>query len=260
MLKDAFPELAHLNLPRVFVVLVAVSMRNRQTYSQDLFDFLEGNAGAANITKACRRHGFNSWGLDRSFDAELDHSQGRGCRFWIQSALLLRDGGMYWLAPQCSSWIWISRGYHRRSSACPLGDESVWQTAQANADTYFYCCLMLLLQLINAGFVLEQPLSSLFSSVDHVAATMECAKVHRQITWLGAFGAVSPKCVKLFSNRSWVKGLYRKRPKMHSGLVRRKGNKVWGNTQMLKSFQVYPVAFGEAVAAGFGRSDVSSTE
>lgn len=82
----------------------------------------------------------------------------------------------------------------------------------------------------------------------------DLSKSEMSCTWLGAFGSLSPKPIKLFHSRSaWVSRLHRPRPLVRGRLAKRRGKKVWGNTKKLTRSAAYPEGFAAAVVDALAR-------
>ena len=127
--------------------------------------------------------------------------------------------------------------------------------------------LILLIAYCRCTFIMEQPVSSLFTRTPSWLYALRLLRangyrVWRQCVHLGAFGATSQKTVHLHSNhRKLLAQLYRPltfqdraRFAMSSSLVRRTVSKdgrrgvTWKKVE-LRASQVYPPAYGAAVAA-----------
>eukprot|EP00969_Alexandrium_andersonii_P087505 3860870-Alexandrium_andersonii.AAC.1 len=54
------------------------------------------------------------------------------CRGILRSLLQVRRGGVLFMAPVCSSWVWLSRHLPGRSWWRPLGCESAWFVREGN--------------------------------------------------------------------------------------------------------------------------------
>jgi len=114
--------------------------------------------------------------------------------------------------------------------------------------------------MLQCEYVLEQPVSSIHHRAPHIEATYEHTMAERDITWLGSYGASSPKPLAFWGTPEWLSDLYRQRPKKgqcQELLAVRKGGKVSGRRKSLAASQCYPQAFGRAVAQAIAGSDSS---
>lgn len=102
---------------------------------------------------------------------------------------------------------------------------------------------------INVLSITEQPVSSLMNYVPFYKRMLKVCGTSVVCTYLGQFGAVSCKPIKLFHNQPWAARLRRPKPRGLVRLSRRgMGKRVTGLCKLLSASQVYPVAFGKAVA------------
>ena len=129
-------------------------------------------------------------------------------------------------------------------------------TRTANELSYFQSAMLLLCFLVDVTYTIEQPLSSLLDQVPHIVSVLDYTNAIYDITWLGAYGALSPKCLKFYASCRWVSELYRPKPASHPDhqLAVRKGKGVTGRRAALKASQVYPELFGQAVAQLFAQA------
>lgn len=110
---------------------------------------------------------------------------------------------------------------------------------------------MMVAHLLKIDYVIEQPTSSLMPSVPFLNTVFEVTAAVHVVTWLGAFGAPSPKPLALRGSPAWLGAVIRRRPSKGVcpiRLCRRKGKKVTGNRQALSASQAYPLDFGIAIA------------
>ena len=112
--------------------------------------------------------------------------------------------------------FFLSRSGSGRSYLFPLGWAAARPWVQDGNIMNARCCvLLMLLAFGQCTFVLEQPVSSLFGRASTWLRTVRLlrqagVKMWRQHVHLGAFGGLSQKTVKLFSNnRNFLSSLYR---------------------------------------------------
>ena len=132
----------------------------------------------------------------------------------------------------------------------------------------FGCRWLLIMYAISrcCVWVVEQPANSImnfhpvFHMIRHLCATFTC------FTWMGAFGGVSPKPTRLWSNcESLLASLVRPLPKKQwhpedpnyvcKKYVDRNGKKRVAGGRGLKSTQAYPDEFGQELAQAFTQID-----
>ena len=64
------------------------------------------------MTRGLQRPGLVAIPMDITYSAGQDIMSDKGFSLVLQLALRLRWGSVCWLAPPCSSWVWLSRLQH----------------------------------------------------------------------------------------------------------------------------------------------------
>ena len=113
--------------------------------------------------------------------------------------------------------------------------------------------LLVVAHIRGVAIFVEQPSSSLLRSYEPFKTCWEYALRHTARTYLGAFGAKTPKPIDIMSNCSDVHKLKRPPPQGLDRLCSKdsKGG-VNGKKSMMSSSQSYPHGFGRAVAKVYG--------
>ena len=152
-------------------------------------------------------------------------------------------------APECRSWIWCSRSKTFRSKFKPWGDSTKNFVYLANIMVFNLSVLLLVAHIRGVAIFVEQPSSSLLRSYEPFKTFWEYALRHTARTYLGAFGAKTPKPIDIMSNCSDVHKLRRPPPQGLDRLCSKdsKGG-VNGKKSMMSSSQSYPSGFGRAVS------------
>lgn len=253
--EEAFPEFVGIHLVSIFLALVATCFRNRSQL-QGLIDFVEFNAGVGHVTKGVLAQGLFAVAVDKVFSPSHNCTSPEGMRFWFEILLYVRQHGHAWFAPDCSSWVWICRHVHGRGKGNIMGHLDFPRTRIANEISYFQSALLLLCFLLDITYLIEQPLSSLLDQVPHIIKVLDLTEATYDITWLGAYGGSSPKCLKFYTTCSWVSDLYLPRPAPHPDrrLAVKKGKKVTGIRKALKASAIYPALFGAKVGQLFAQA------
>ena len=97
-------------------------------------DVFEAFSGVGGITKSCERAGL----CVRAYDRKARHYSEDLCSlpgliWFFLSLLSLREGALFWAAPQCSSWITMSSACTKRSAEnWWLGDTTRTDVKEAN--------------------------------------------------------------------------------------------------------------------------------
>ena len=108
-------------------------------------------------------------------------------------------------------------------------------------------CLCAWMRSVN--IIIEQPPSSLMNYFSPMKELIEACLPHKIMTYLGCFGARTPKPVCLYSTCADILCLARPPPRhMSERLTTRQGSRVNGNATALRCSQSYPKKFGRAVA------------
>ncbi len=173
------------------------------------------------------------------------------------------DGGLLWMAPVCSTWIYLAMGVTLRSRFTPDGDTDLRSVRDANLMARRCVLLAQLADAFGITWILEQPKSSVmawsrrFQGIIKNLSVYVSGEVH-----MGAYGGSSEKSLKLYSNKPWV-GHFNKRVGSN---FKAKDNTIWktyvdkrgkksvtGGTG-LKATQAYPKPFGRKVAEEYKRN------
>ena len=82
-------------------------------------DVFEVWAGVGSIVKAARRHKLNAASMEILDDSSQDASSASGFMNAVRLVLSLKIGGLLWLAPVCSSFVWLSSSVCKRLCTAP---------------------------------------------------------------------------------------------------------------------------------------------
>ena len=146
---------------------------------------------------------------------QFDFCANSGFALAINSVTRLLPGSIAPLGPVCSSWIFLSRSCSGRSVLFPIGWESRAWVRSANVMNARVALLVMLISFYGCTFVLEQPVSSLFTSTPSWIHAVRQLRRNGVSTWrqciqLGAFGGQTQKPLHLYSNnRGLLRMLYR---------------------------------------------------
>ena len=179
---------------------------------------------------------------------------------WEQQTTLLEC--LLWLAPVCSSFIFMSKGSTWRTWVNPLGDIRYFSVRKANVMASRCVLLCRLAHALGIIFILEQPISSTFHWLGRF---QDMVRALRGLLWvilnvmMGAYGGSSQKSLKLWGNRQWIGQLYNDLPdgvSFTDKTITRAAVDSYGRATVtggpgLKATQAYPPAFGRKVADEF---------
>lgn len=174
-----------------------------------------------------------------------------------------KAGATVHFATVCSSWVIINRGTSRRSVANPLGRQELPYIQRANIMASRSALLALLCMCLGLDWIIEQPASSLLFEHPRLRQIFDLASsggtrvVQRASTWMGCFGAPTPKPTILVGTPVWLPSLarkfvrnkFQKRHNKHMDIVTYKvvkGRKFFTGGSKLKKTQEYPLGYGQA--------------
>lgn len=244
-----------------------VLLASLQALGRDL-DVVELFSGAGHITSAAQHRGFAAQGFDKaripgSTDTGMALSEDIITRSGFMRAVhlvwRLRVGGLLWLAPLCSSWVFYNVSRTKRCKANGyMGDAAYAPVRDGNLMAE--ACIFLIKLAVSRGvqFAIENPrgsyiwLSHFLTGLQKDVTTCcinRCAfdpepqgkriqkiyQVWGSGAWVQQLKTACPcgNAQHLQLTETWVDGAGRKRVK--------------GNSAMLKASQVYPMAMADLV-------------
>ena len=236
-------------------------------------EFIEVFAGIGNVHRFMQENAYSSCAFDVIYDPIYQDIMGDvGFVTLLQWLRRLRfaNGGTHW-APVCSTWIWVARHNCGRSGVNVLGCHPLPDCVSlANKQVSRVALCLLLVIALQCTFVLEQPSSSLLAMHPRMLLVKNILRRYDSwfhiFTWLGAFGAETPKATRLFSNNAYVRSLHRTLSKPQKAALAQSRaqdttsigheRKAAGlshvtGTAGLKPTQSYPAAYGAAHASAY---------
>ncbi len=122
-------------------------------------------------------------------------------------------GAVVHFATVCSSWVLINRATSQRSDANPLGGSRPY-VLRANVMVARTALLMLAAVCLDLHCILEQPASSLMFKHPRIVQILDLGAngmpaFKRITTYMGSFGAATPKMTALLGTPSWLSKLAR---------------------------------------------------
>ena len=119
-------------------------------------DVIDGYAGCANVTAACRSRRLACEPYDVLLDAqEMDITTEAGQKRFILLHLRAVAGGLSTGGPPCKYWIWLTRRNHARSKGNPAGDTSLPFTREGNIYGNVVANSILLFKQLGVHFLYE---------------------------------------------------------------------------------------------------------
>jgi hypothetical protein len=118
-LGEAFPEFPNFSLWEIMVRLVGAAGELRlKTHGGGLLDVVEGYCGRAAITRACVQRLLRCRAYDATFGPSHNLLDPQVFRHFVLSICCLRMNGHLWLAPPCSSFVFLSQSVVKRAEVC----------------------------------------------------------------------------------------------------------------------------------------------
>ena len=196
-----------LGCPQPFLQIVYLLMTNSALDTTCIVGLLELCAGAGNCGKAFAKNDVICRSMDIKYDAVRDNILGDvGYANTVVNALQLAPGSMAIMGPVCSSWVFMNRGTSARARWQPLGNEELESASSANVMVARLVLVILILEIKNVWWVLEQPASSLMQHHGKFKWLCDTIDVWRQFVYMGSFGARSkkPSYLLLQPRRGWA--------------------------------------------------------
>ena len=229
----------------------------------EALDFAEVFAGAGAVSSSLAALGYRGRALDREHHASMDFLQPLGLLLALRAAMAIHPGGVMWLAPPCSSWVWLTR----HSSGRDVITEGDLTQASIVAQNALVERVVLVLEVLHARgvhWIVEQPASSVLWDYP---AMQRCIRRHAAAAVtldMGAFkGGTSVKPTVLYGTAPYLQKLERRcssemRLKLRMEGVQTTKRSVDSNgvrrcqgTADLKGTQAYPWGWGAAHALAF---------
>ena len=263
LLDSLYPGLQ--SIPDLAQKLACVTERtfaNRENPTGRLPDFLEFWCGAGNLTRSLLESGLHGFGFDINMSSAHDCLCRQGLRLWLNMLASVRQHGLIWLGPPCSSFVVLCRCQSQREASNDyMGDQTRQFVQVGNAHMSVAALIFLLACVTGLSVVLEQPESSVMCLCPAMASVLQFARAFPVKTYLGCFGGSSVKPLQLWTNKLQFLDLARDRPASvdlcapdsQPLVVRGADGSFTGVKDKLVESQVYTHAFGRAVTQAFVR-------
>jgi hypothetical protein len=253
------PALANLS---VFGWTLAAALNLPEATATRCVDVAEFWCGVGAIAGAASAAGY----MVRKFDkfreggifVEEDLLSVKGFLSAVRCVLSLRVCGLLWLAPVCSSFVFMNSSNCRRTMGNPSGDKTYRPVIEGNLHASVAAFLFVLATLRGVRAVVENPAGSsifrfpalstvmtYFGTVSSICCRCVFARERRGQRWKKAYKLVGQPWVKHLAAACKCPG------KLHCSLVHRivcmNKVKVTGRKQQLRQSAAYPAAMGKFV-------------
>lgn len=227
-------------------------------------EVLEIWAGVGSIARAAGRRGMRAETIDKDHGSETSNLlTSKGFLHAINLVLRLKIGGLLWMAPVCSSFVWLSSSHAKRGPENDFrGDQTQEFVQEGNLGAEIAMFLFVLAWSRGCHAAVENPVGSKFwhypafrQMAEHMP-TLTSSVVHRCAFDTRDYGDRLGKAYKVHCTEPWIlsarlaHGCTCPR-REHRKMVKRVGDKVWGLKSELSESQAYPDALGEAVIAAW---------
>jgi hypothetical protein len=231
-------------------------------------NFVEFFAGEQSVTKGIRLVGYKGDPVDVRLNS--NHDLLTPCGFLVAITMIFSvcKGGLVWIAPPCSTWVWMSRSSTGRSdkSHGTLGDPDNLNVQRQNILVARMCYLLALCWARGVHFIIEQPASSVMmkhprlvkffkrlgDAIEHIYLELGsfCLDMKKGTTlsgWAPHLSNMAGTMTPL--ERFWLRDGGHQ-VETHTRVVKEGKAKVYGGKD-LKATQAYPMPFGCFHAAAY---------
>ena len=222
---------------------------------QRTLDVLEVFSGQGHLWQACSDTGLSARGFDNRQAWEEDVALFDGFMLLLLLVLSVKEGGLIWLAPPCSWWVFLSHHNHQRKEANQwTGKVEDPKVQRANHIAAATSAVVRLAMSRLVQVVIEQPADSCMFNFPEMAKAARALPFRGIRTYLRSFDPSfpCPKPIQLWGSCHWLKHLRRNKP--FDGAVAENTYQVTADGRVsggsgLADTATYPRAFGEAVTA-----------
>lgn len=254
VLAEVYPFMKNKSLSEMLCCLIERSLCNWENFSQNsLTRCVEFCSGCGNLTKELARK-WRACCFDIIYDDKAhDMLTKNGCRLYLDAVASLAQKGLIWLGVPCSSWVPLCSSVSKRKPENGfLGDMERLFVKTGNAQMVITSIIMFIGALLGHCIMLEQPLGSSLPKVKPLSTVLTFFKMHKFVTYGGAFGGPSVKPLQLWGTHLLFKNLERERPDpnlFENTLATRSGSSGFtGNPGLLAESAEYTPMFGAEVA------------
>ena len=225
------------------------------------YDFVEVFSGMESVSNGLRAFGMVGVSIDKKHRDLENFLTPPGFLYCLTAVMRLKAGGLLFLAPPCSTWVFFSCSSTGRRTDAPMGAGTMLVKTQ-NRLVSRLCHVMWLAQKRGAFVMLEQPASSVMPGHPRFA------KLYRKFNFrtthldMGSYGGFSQKPSKLFGTAPWQASLEKKsdawdkmcmkqlpgNDTVSKMSINERGKKCYTAGSGCKATQSYPVGFGQANA------------
>jgi len=255
---------------RLLPFLVSLKLASQGTISPDIsctHDFVEIFSGMESVSHGARAFGFNGLSIDKKHGMEHNILTPLGFLFCLNAVMHIKRHGFLFLAPPCSTWVFLSTSSTGRRKHNAMGDKNNKNVKSQNRLVSRLCHIIWMAHKRWVFVIIEQPMDSCMHLHPRLANILQRFRMETVKLDMGAYGAFSQKPTKLWGTAPWLhkltktlKGWERQVIKdndVSSEVTRswidKHGKRRCEGGKHLKSTQSYPVGFGQAHALFFSQ-------
>ena len=151
-------------------------------------DCVEIFSGVQSVVRAALEKGMRAQGFDKLLDPMDDITTPGGFRRAVTLVMRLAPGGLLWLAPVCSSWVFMNSSKCKRTAANGYrGDEGYKPVQLGNIMAEATAFLILLAYRRCCTAAMENPIQSVIFRYGPLQIVVEALRMVRTITYRCAF-------------------------------------------------------------------------
>ena len=263
-LQKAFPEFALLSLAEIYDHLVSIcyNWRMNPVTSKHLLRVIEGMSGEGALSMASLAEGWLTKSFDQKWNVLHDINCCGGLRHFTLALCATVQFALQHHGVECKSYVWVHRGTSKRNRENIEGFKSSGRAqcvinAEHTRPRISHC--LVLGDILEVIGVVEQPKTSVLNFCPDFVDTLStvgCPEDKGVATCLSAFGAKTPKDLKLFGTRlseDWLQDLAR--ATVHTGEVLCEKNGKWtvGKKDELSQSEAYTPECGAEYIAAYKR-------
>jgi len=255
---------------RLLPFLVSRQFAHGRTISADIHcvhDFVEIFSGMESVSQGARSFGFQGLSIDKKHGQSHDILTPLGFLTCLSAVMHIKRHGFLFLAPPCSTWVWMSHGSTGRRRNNAMGDPHNNYVKSQNRLVSRLCHIIWLARKRGVFVIIEQPQDSCMEQHPRLAHLLKRFRMGTFKLDMGAYGAFSQKPTKLWGTAPWLHKMTKKLTGWERQVVRDNGvssgvTRSWIDTngkrrceggKNLKATQSYPVGFGQAHALFFSQ-------
>lgn len=227
-------------------------------------DYAEAFAGTGAVHRALAAFGLEGRAMDLKYSPDHNVLKPVGMLLLLETAMALKPGGIFWAAPPCSSWVFLSRSSTGRHLQVE-GDVALRSVVAQNALVERLVLVLEILALRGVFWIVEQPASSCMWDYPAMRSLRERHGLQPRLLDMGAYGGTSQKPTHLLGTAPYLKYLGRRcspslrlRLRLEGVQTTRRwedadGKKRCQATKECKATEHYPEGWGAAHALAFVR-------